>query len=427
MKKQTTVKSMLAILAAALAFPAAAEDVPAVKEKAPAAQEAAKPAVKENAPAAQEAAKPAVNAPAAQEAAKPAVTLESVLSFLPDVLAEVGDVKITKEQLIKQLSMGQVAPEMLAQLPQEMVKGLLVQQIQEMVDQAVCLALAKKAGLEPSEKLVRDEMDKLYNSMGAAQKAELDKNLKANGKNYVDYRDEIAKNPEAQKYWACTSYLKSAVVDKERDSVTDDDAEKFYRENQVLFEMPVVTVSHILALVPDADEAGKPLTDEARAEKDKAAKAKIDGIYARLKQGERFEYLAEQESECPSGKQSKGRLPAFTEKGRMANGQMMEPTFTKASVSLTKVGEISDIVKTPFGYHIIRLEEKKPQEYVPFAKVKDEIRAQLAGEKIDKAVHAALEQGRKDLGVKIFVSAPDPRAVAVPAAPAAAPEPKAAE
>jgi len=393
MKKLTTVKSVLTILAAAFAFPAAAEDVPAVKE-----------------------------VPEVKEAAKPAVTLESALSFLPDVLAEVGNVKITKEQLIKQLSMGQVAPEMLAQLPQEMVKGLLVQQIQEMVDQAVCLELAKKAGVEPSEKLVRDEMDKIYNSMGEAQKAELDKNLKANGKTYGDYRDEIAKNPEAQKYWACTSYLKSAVVDKEKNSVTDADAEKFYRENQVLFETPVVTVSHILALVPEVDDTGKPLTEDARAEKDKAAKAKIDGIYARLKQGERFEYLAEQESECPSGKQSKGKLPAFTEKGRMANGQMMEPTFTKASVSLTKVGEISDIVKTPFGYHIIRLEEKKPQEYVPFAKVKDEIRAQLAGEKIDKAVHAALEQGRKDLGVKVFVSVPEPKAVeAVPAAPADAP------
>ena len=393
MKKLTTVKSVLAILAAAFAFPAAAEDVPAVKE-----------------------------APEVKEAAKPAVTLESALSFLPDVLAEVGNVKITKEQLIKQLSMGQVAPEMLAQLPQEMVKGLLVQQIQEMVDQAVCLELAKKAGVEPSEKLVRDEMDKIYNSMGEAQKAELDKNLKANGKTYGDYRDEIAKNPEAQKYWACTSYLKSAVVDKEKDSVTDADAEKFYRENQVLFETPVVTVSHILALVPEVDDTGKPLTEDARAEKDKAAKAKIDGIYARLKQGERFEYLAEQESECPSGKQSKGKLPAFTEKGRMANGQMMEPTFTKAAVSLQKAGEISDVVKTPFGYHIIRLEEKKPQEYVPFAKVKDEIRAQLAGEKIDKAVHAALEQGRKDLGVKVFVSVPEPKAAeAVPAAPADAP------
>ena len=87
------------------------------------------------------------------------------------------------------------------------------------------------------------------------------------------------------------------------------------------------------------------------------------------------------------------------------------------------------MVKTPFGYHIIRLEEKKPQEYVPFAKVKDEIRAQLAGEKIDKTVHALLEQGRKDLGVKVFVGVPEPKAPAVvPAAagseaPAAAPAP----
>ena len=405
MKKQTMMKSMLAVLAATCAFSSmAAEAVPA--EAAPMTDP---------------------TAPASAEAAAPAapVTLESALSFLPDVLAEVGGEKITKAQLIKQLSMGQVAPEMLAQLPQEMVKGLLVQQIQEMVDQAVCLALAKKAGIEPSEKLVKEEMDKVYNKMSDAQKAELEKGLKANGKTYASYRDEIAANPEAAKYWACTTFLKSSVVDKVKDSVTDADAEKFYREHQAMFELPVVTVSHILALVPEVDEAGKPLTEEARAGKEKAAKDKIDGIYARLKQGEKFEYLAEKESDCPSGKQNRGKLPAFTQNGRMANGQMMEPTFTQASVKLEKAGEISDVVKTPFGYHIIRLEEKKPQEYVPFADVKDEIRARLAGEEIDKAVRAVLEQGRKDLDAKIFVTVPEPKAPAVvpAAAPAAPSEP----
>ena len=396
MKKQTTVKTMLSVLAASLVFPAMA----------------AEPA----APAA-----PAVPAAAPQEAAaKAPVTLESALSFLPDVLAEVGSEKITKNQLIKQLSQAQVAPEMLAQLPQEMIKGLLLQQIQEMVDQAVCLAMAKKAGIEPSAKLVKDEMDKIYNAMSPEQKAALDNNLKAGGKTYQSYRDEIAANPEAAIYWACTTFLKTTIVDKVKDSVTDADAEKFYRENQAMFEIPIVTVSHILALVQDVDETtGKPLTPEALAVKDKAAKAKIEGIYARLKQGEKFEDLAEKESDCPSGKATHGKLPAFTPSGRMGDGQLMEPTFTQAAVKLEKAGEISDIVKTPFGYHIIRLEEKKPQEYVPFAKVKEEIRSQLTGEKIDKAVRDALEQGRKDLGVKIFVAPPELPAVSMePAAPA---------
>ena len=126
MKKQTTVKTMLAALAATFAFSAIAADAVTAKP-----------------------------APAAE--AKAPVTLESALAFLPDVLAEVGEEKITKAQLIKQLAQGQVAPEMLAQLPQEMVKGLLTQQIQEMVDLTVLLAMAKKAGIEPSAKLVKDE------------------------------------------------------------------------------------------------------------------------------------------------------------------------------------------------------------------------------------------------------------------------------
>ena len=79
MKKQTTMKTMLAVLAATLAFSAMAAD---------AAADAAKPA----------------SVQVKEEAAKAPVTLESALSFLPDVLAEVGGIQITKAQLIKQLS-----------------------------------------------------------------------------------------------------------------------------------------------------------------------------------------------------------------------------------------------------------------------------------------------------------------------------------
>lgn len=397
MKKQKTAKTMLAALAATFAFSATAADV--VPEQA----------------------KPAVAAEAKDAAPKAPVTLESALSFLPDVLAEIGEEKIMKAQLIKQLAQGQIAPELLAQLPQETVKGFLLHQLQEMVNDTVMLALAKKAGFEPSEKLVKDEMDKIYNQMSDGQKAKLETDLK---KTYVAYRDETAANPDAQKYYACTAFLKSAVLDKAKDSVTDADAEKFYRENQSLFELPIVTVSHILVQVPEVGEDGKPLTQEALAEKEKAAKAKIDGIYARLKQGEKFEDLAEKESECPSGKRSRGKLPAFTRDGRMANGQM-EATFTQAAIKLEKVGEISDVVKTPYGYHIIRLEEKKPQEYIPFDKVKDEIRARLTGEKIDGMIRAVLEQGRKDLGVKIFVSAEPAAPAAAEAAPAGSEAPAA--
>ena len=402
MKKQTTVKTLLSVLAASMVFPAvAAEPAP----------EAAKPA-----------------AAVQQEAAKAPVTMESVLSFLPDVLAEVGGEKITKAQLIKQLSQAQVTPEVLTQFPKEVLKGLLAQQIlPEMVNTAVVLAMAKKAGIEPSEKLVKEGMDKFYAKMDDAQKSALEKNLQAHGKTYASYRDEMAADPEFAKSFACNMFLESAVVSKVKDPVTDADAEKFYREHPELFEKPaMVTVSHILALGPDAEQ--QPLTAEARAEKDKAAKDKIERIYARLKQGEKFEDLAEKESECPSGKRDHGKLPAFTQEGRMGNGQAMEKTFTEASFKLEKVGEISEVVKTPFGYHIIRLEGKTPQQLVPFAEVKEAIRAQMAGEKIDRAVRAALEQGKKDLGVKVFLTPPElpAPAVAVPeaaesGAPAAAP------
>ena len=387
--KKTTSKWILAAVAAVAVIPSlSAQKAAAPKKAAPAAATAQKPV-----------------------AAKP--TFESMLSFLPDVLAEVGGEKLTKKQFIAQMASSQIAPEMLAQFPKQLLQGMLANQINEMVNEMVLAELAKKAGFKVSAENVKKALDDMYNKMPAPQKAQVDSQLKAQGKSYKASRDEMAKDPRAQKAMAIQSYVQSVVAGL-KNSVKDADAEKFYRENQAMFAKPGITVSHILAKSMATDDNGKPLSAEALKKQDAAAKKKIDGIYAQLKQGAKFEDLAKKNSDCPSGAQAGGKLPAFDEKGRMESGGGYETTFVNAALKLKKAGEISAPVKTPFGYHIIRLEEKKPASFVPFKDVKDALKAQLVNQKVSAELQKRIVQGKKDFKVKVNVQAP-----AMPAMPAA--------
>ena len=348
---------------------------------------------------------PAKKAPAKAAApAKPAPTLESMLSFLPDVLAEVGSKKLTKKEFIAQMASSQIAPQMLAQFPPDLLKSMLVNQINQMVNEMIVSELAEKAGYKPSADAVKKALDKMYNQMPAQQKAQVDSQLKAQGKTYKAYRDEVAKDARAQKAITVQSYVQD-IQDKLKATVTDKDAEKFYRENQNMFAKPGIVVSHILAKSMATDEAGKPLAADVIKKQDAAAKKKIDAIYAKLKQGAKFEDLAK-ESDCPSGMQSAGKLPAFDENGQMEGGGGYEPTFVKAALKLKKAKEISAPVKTPFGYHIIRLEEKKAASFVPFNDVKEGLKAQLLNQKISAEMQKRIEQAKKDLKVKVNVQAP---------------------
>ncbi len=390
MKKTT--KLILAVTASALPLLASAAEAPAVKS--------ASEAVKE----AFEAAKPAA------EAAKPAVTLESATAFLPDVLAEVNGKKILKKEMLYILENQGVSAEMLASYPPQILSMMLASQAEGLVNQNVMLEMAKKAGYVPSAELVKKEMDAIYQKLPQAQKDQLAAALKAQGKTYEQELNDVAKNPMAQAAYAIESFiLKKVVIDAEaKDPVTDADVEKYYRDNQKAFEKPSnVTVSHILAISSETDmKTREKLSPEEFKKRDTAAKAKIEKIYAQLKQGAKFEDLAAKESECPSGKATKGKLPAFSATGVMEAGGAMDPTFTKAAFALEKQGQISDIVKTPFGYHILRLEEKKPAQYIALDEIKDQIKAQLKNEKVEKTLKSLMDTAKKEMNVKTFFSIP---------------------
>ncbi len=105
------------------------------------------------------------------------------------------------------------------------------------------------------------------------------------------------------------------------------------------------------------------------AGQDDASRAKAEKLLADLRTGADFEQLAREHSADP-GSAAKGGDLGFFAKGKMV------PAFEKAAFALKKSGDLSPVVQTPFGFHIIRLEGRKPATVKPFDEVKDQLRAE---------------------------------------------------
>ena len=158
------------------------------------------------------------------------------------------------------------------------------------------------------------------------------------------------------------------------DYVTESAVQTYYDEHPREFTtVEAVRARHILKKFPDN------ATDEQKAEVKTAAEELLKTVNAELAKGATFAELAEKHSEGPSASQggaltgSNANLPPGA---YFARGDMVKP-FEEACFDTLKPGEVSELVETPFGYHIITLEEKKPPETKPFDQVQYDIQQKL--------------------------------------------------
>ena len=147
---------------------------------------------------------------------------------------------------------------------------------------------------------------------------------------------------------------------RDHQKVSAEDVQKHYQDNQQQFTTPEqVRASHILFKTEGKDEA--------------AVRTQADAVLARAKAGEDFAKLANEYTEEEVGKTRGGDLDFF---GR---GQMAKE-FEEAAFAL-KPGQISDIVKTSFGLHIIKTTDHKPETKRPLEEVRTQIEDQLKWER----------------------------------------------
>lgn len=226
---------------------------------------------------------------------------------------------------------------------------------------------AKKEKLIGSE----DEITKSFDAMKEkiSQDKEYEKNLKNIGVN-----DEYIKNQQAQDI-AIKKYQENF---EKNNTVSDEEAKKYYDENKDDFYVDEVQASHIL--ISTKDENDKPLSEA----KKKEAKEKAEKLLKQVKDGGDFAKLAKENSSCPSSEKG-GDL------GYFGRGEMV-PAFDEVAFKLKK-GEISEIVETDFGYHIIKLTDKK-EGTTPFEEVRDSIKTELLKEKFNKNVEEIVKKSK---------------------------------
>jgi peptidyl-prolyl cis-trans isomerase C len=180
-----------------------------------------------------------------------------------------------------------------------------------------------------------------------------------------------------------TNFIEKTIVPTV--NVSEEEARKFYDQNPDKFTKPEsVKASHILLGVDE----------KASADEKKAAREKAEKLRKELAGGADFAALAKGNSTCPSSQQG-GDL------GYFSKGQMV-PAFEKAAFAL-KPGEISDVVETQFGYHIIKLTDKKAAEKVEFKEARPRIEEYLKSQKVGAAVNDYLTEARKSAKIEMLL------------------------
>ena len=166
------------------------------------------------------------------------------------------------------------------------------------------------------------------------------------------------------------NYLQLSVDDIAAGLTVDEaDLKKFYADNQDKFVGPVQRrVSHILV---EGDDEG--------------ALAQIEALAQRLVQGEDFAALAK-EASADSGSAAQGGDLGFFQR------DVMDPAFEEAAFSLENIGDVSEPVKTEFGYHLIKLTGIKEAEGQSFADARDEVEKQYRLHQAETVFYDKAEQ-----------------------------------
>jgi len=316
------------------------------------------------------------------QADSPAATKPKTSDLFPDeVVAKGKGIQVTRSQLDN--AMISIKSTFTAR-GQDITPDDMTHLEQAVLDRLIQIQILLKKATDADKALGKETCDQRLQAIKtrAGSEEALNRQLKSVGTSPQELQAKMLEESTAQ-----------AVMERElKLKVSDDDVKKFYDDNPSKFEQPeMVRASHILLSTKDPD-TNKELTDEQKSAKHK----KAEEVLKRAKAGEDFAKLAKEYSEDPGSKDKGGEY-------QFSRGQMV-PQFETAAFSL-KTNEVSDIVTTQFGYHIIKLSEKIPAKKVELSKVapdiKEYLKQQLA-QKRSEDVQQYMTNLKKEYGVEIL-------------------------
>jgi peptidyl-prolyl cis-trans isomerase C len=273
--------------------------------------------------------------------------------------------------------------------------------LDQMVDDRLLAQEAKKKAIKVSQLEVDDGVKKVRSRF--ATEAEFNQELQKEGMTYEAFRKHIQEQigtiklidqevkakttPPSdaevkQLYETLTAIIQDKKIPGSHTSTELDELKQIARMMQHRFGEGI-RARHILIRVPP---------NASKQEKD-AALAKIKDVQKQLKAGGDFADLAKKYSEDPGSKDRGGDLGPFSK------GDMVD-SFEKAAFALN-VGDTSDIVTTDFGYHIIRVEEKRAARKFDYDDVKDDLKEYLFQQSAAKKFEDYIKELRSKAEIKV--------------------------
>lgn len=263
-----------------------------------------------------------------------------------------------------------------AQLLDQLRQQLLVNKVQSVVAAGVVVS-SDEINREFQQQNVKVKFD-----YAVINKDDLAKAIKANDvelKAFFEatkknYENSIPEKRQVQMVQLSATSLPGAQP------VSQAEMQAYYNQHRDEYREPdQFKSSHILVKTPQPGPDGK-VDDKAVA----AAQAKAQDLLKQLKAGAKFEDVAKKNSDDPGSAANGGSL-GWTRKGALV------PEFEKAALALNK-GQISDLVKSQFGFHIIRLDDKQEAHLKSLDEVKSLIEPALLRQKQTRAAEALATQ-----------------------------------
>jgi peptidyl-prolyl cis-trans isomerase SurA len=258
---------------------------------------------------------------------------------------------------------------------QQQAKQLYTRTLGNLMNLRLQLERARKLNLQVDDEDVAHHIEAIK-KQNQVSNEQLEQMLRSRGLNLENYRQQVREGLLVAK--VVNAEVRSRLV------VLDTELREVYQRRQEQYRIPgELTVSHILFLV----------SPQAASEEVERAHQKAREVMQKLRTGGNFAELARQYSDGPSAEQS-GLLGTFR------SGELL-PGFEEAAANL-QPGQISDIVRTRVGFHIIRVESRQEGAYKSFETVREDIKAELLQAKTEQKYQEWLDSLRQSAYVKIL-------------------------
>ncbi len=259
----------------------------------------------------------------------------------------------------------------------------------------------QKRGIKVSDEDIKNEMKSIIDKVGS--KEELSRILKQRGVSNNEFTEDLKTQIK----------IKKLVNSIEKISISDAEAEKYYNEHKDMFKHgEQVRASHILIsadtikTIQEIKAKNKDMEPEElnkRVEEIFAAKkAKAEAVLKEVKANpDKFEQIAKKESEDKVSGERGGELGFFSR-------EAMVPEFSNAAFSMKPDTISESLVKSPYGYHIIKVTDRIEAGSTPFAKAKDEIKFYLETQRQIKVLKNLTDGLMKSANIEYIDKSFDP-------------------